>query len=454
MDLNKTDTTRYLCAAAHFDKAFRDLVLEQLVEEEYKAITVSHGVDLLTVVKHCLAARRREFIRDCLLASWFLIGILVDLTLGSIYSFPFFIVACGIVFWVKWRVRYIIGAQYLNKKNFNPHFIKVKTNQNLEVKLEQIQKNQQGNIIVYGGFSPFVGSGYDIGGWSFALNLNNHKEGIGETLSLIPFEVQELYDYVVSTIRELELPGLTIEDKLCVNGQEIRGNTNFLSDPLSRPYSQVEPGFLKKFVNQNTKHIRYYKKIKIISWNGEFIISIFLRFIKIKQKLFIEASYFILTPVKSEYQEVDSIDLGITVQKVLRVLGSSVLSTIIIWPISVFRILFKIIEPFCSWRKRRKMRKIIKETPNFNYGAVTSLREEASSPVYTQYFQKLDKEMYIKIIERQMIDSIVDFLDSKNIDTSDLKERRSEILNNGIIVSGGSIKATNLSVGKEAKINS
>ncbi|HYU76570.1 MAG TPA: hypothetical protein VEL31_28200 [Ktedonobacteraceae bacterium] len=56
--------TRYLCAAAHWDREFRDYVFNEIVYEEHKAISHVIDVDLITVVKHCFAARRRETIRN------------------------------------------------------------------------------------------------------------------------------------------------------------------------------------------------------------------------------------------------------------------------------------------------------------------------------------------------------------------------------------------------------
>jgi hypothetical protein len=59
--------------------------------------------------------------------------------------------------------------------------------------------------------------------------------------------------------------------------------------------------------------------------------------------------------------------------------------------------------------------------------------------------------MYLKILEHKILDTIVDFLDSRDVDTSDIKERRTTILNNGVIMSGGSIQAQNVAVGRGAK---
>jgi hypothetical protein len=85
--------------------------------------------------------------------------------------------------------------------------------------------------------------------------------------------------------------------------------------------------------------------------------------------------------------------------------------------------------------RHERTERLIKENPTFDYGAITSLREVASSNTYRSYFQRLDKEMYLKIIEHCLLEGIVNFVDARNIDTTDLKERQKFILNNGIIVS-------------------
>jgi hypothetical protein len=74
---DKMDATRYLCAAAHLDMVFRRQVIEQVMEEEHKAIGPSYGIDLVRVVKHCLASKRRKTVRNIILAALFICLVLV-----------------------------------------------------------------------------------------------------------------------------------------------------------------------------------------------------------------------------------------------------------------------------------------------------------------------------------------------------------------------------------------
>jgi hypothetical protein len=116
-----------------------------------------------------------------------------------------------------------------------------------------------------------------------------------------------------------------------------------------------------------------------------------------------------------------------------------------------FRVAGAILSPLSRLSERGRIRQAIARNPRFNFGAVTSIRELGMQNYYRAHFQQLDKERHVKTIEQCTIDAIVDFLGDHNIDTSDIKDRRSAILNNGVIVAGGELKADNIAVGKGAK---
>ena len=57
--------------------------------------------------------------------------------------------------------------------------------------------------------------------------------------------------------------------------------------------------------------------------------------------------------------------------------------------------------------KESVMRKLVKSSPDFDYGAETSIREAVSQLLYSQHFQKLDKERYFKIIEKRIFNMFI-----------------------------------------------
>ncbi len=456
LDFKTTDTTRFLSAAAYTNAFLRNRVFEQVIDEKHKAIVASSGVDVATVAGHCLMARRKKVVRDGLI---FALTVLLLITYAAVYdpltstlfTFLIFLVAWGIVFFDSYVIRYNVLGTYFTKKNFDPNYAGSRLGAEQQSRVKEIAAAQRGNVVVYGGFSPFVGSGLDIGGWSFTAKVNKGKEEHGHRLTPLPVQLEELHAALTKSILDLGLDGVSIEDKLYVDGQEIRDDTTFLHHPLGRPVATVDPVMVKRFMEQPTSAVRHYKCIQAISWKAELVLSIFIRFAKIKNSLFAETSYFLLPPLQESYHEVDSLHPDPTLREVLELLVVSAFKTPLMFLYSTYVTFNNIFRPFSKWRAEAQVKKAIRKNPSFNYGAMTSIRESATSDKFRRYFQKLDKEMNVKILERQILDCIVDFLESKNIDTSDLKERQETILNYGVIVSGGSIQAQSFAVGQQAR---
>jgi hypothetical protein len=71
-----------------------------------------------------------------------------------------------------------------------------------------------------------------------------------------------------------------------------------------------------------------------------------------------------------------------------------------------------------------------------DYGAKASVRELAAISGYRHFFQQVDANKYITIIERRLFEVILDFLEGKNVDTKEFRARQATVLNYGIIHSG------------------
>jgi hypothetical protein len=451
----QTEVTRYFCAAALIDPEFRHYVMEHIVHEEHRAIVVPYGVDLVSVVRYCLAAEKTELARD-----WILLGLLIIAGSLSLYvlHFPFIpvflipllllLVAWVVVAYDMWSRCYGKVAAGLAKGKFDPNNLHLSLNSQLKSKLEDLSNTQGNNAIIYSGYSPFVGAGEDIGAWSFTVDVSKGKQG---KASLTTFQLNELYHYVTCALSDLHIQNLCIEDKLFVNGQEIRDKSFILGNPYKRPCLKVDPYIVWNISENPSQNIRHYKCIRVTSWSGELILSIFLRFSRVGKNLFVEANYLLLPPLRRVYHFIDSVEVSFSLKKVLHIGGTSFLSAIPFCLFSPAKLLNRGLSVLDRIVKRRRIDREIHENPAFDYGAVSSLREVASSQFYWQHFQKLDKEMYVKVIESQILESIIKFLDTKSIDTTELKGRQEVILNNGVIVSdGGSFNATNLAVGRQA----
>jgi hypothetical protein len=444
-------TTRYLCAAAHLDVFFRSQVLSSLWDQKYCAIAPSPGIDLPTVLHHCLAARKRKLYRD--------LAILLCLFLGALIGikFPFFALffqafaIFGIVLAEEVISRFQIVAKSLLKGNYDPQIGEHGASPSQQV-LQGIDLSQKANIFVYKGFSPFVGAGIDIGGWSFALSITRGKDHPDSAAAPQDFAVTELYRNVEQALSLLNLREITLSDRVYVNGSDLRGDRRFLPDPYGSPKTHLGQDELQQLAEHPEIRARYFKVVQVVAWEGEIIVSIFLRFQKIGNSLYAEANYFLLPPLKESFHRVDAMHKSASFHQVSQVVFLALIKSFFLWSFVSLLLIGSLVRKLFVFFTNRRRRKEIYEDQTFNYGADNSLRQSAATGSYQRYFQKLDKEMCAKIIERQVLDSIIDFLDERGIDTSELRERQTTILNHGVIVSsGGTLRTGAMAVGERAK---
>ena len=323
--------------------------------------------------------------------------------------------------------------------------------------IDDFEKRTSKNLVVYSGYSPFVGSGIDIGGWSFVVDIDKGKKLLdNHRTEPLEFELSEIYAKVDDEIESLDIPNLSICDKVFINGKRIRKNRELLPEILGHPINQVSDEFLHKIMNQHETDARFYRVIQVTDWDGDLVLTAFLRFQKSKRSLFVENNYFLLPPISDSLRSVDTIKekygfrhtvfriLGIFLKTFTHTLGAI---------LNLFKEISEAISDLFSGSKEYNMKKIVKSSPDFDYGAKTSIREAVSQILYSQHFQKLDKERYFKTIEKRIFNMLTEFLDEKNIDNSEFKERETSILNNGVLVTGGNLKADNIAVGKKSSIN-
>jgi hypothetical protein len=450
----QSESTRYLCAAAYLDRGFANQVITKVLEEEHRAVAPSYGVDVVPVVRHCLTAERRRRLRDLALIGVVLVGGPVLLLAGASPAgvvLRLLLLAWAVIFVESAVNRYEVLAARLLRDRFDPAAPQAPLTRRQARLLRELHENERGNVTVYSGFSPFVGCGLDQGGWSFALNAGKGRRDLHETLEPIPFEVEQLHDEVVSALRALGLRQVRIEDRLYVNGQDIRDDRRFLPDPFARPGAWADAETLDQFLHTPTQRVRHYTCIQVVDWQGELVLSIFFRCTKAGGNLFVEASYFLLPPLREEYHKIDNLratpDLAGGAELALK----AAVGTIPILVMAPFHVLAHLTSGLTRWQERRSMRRTIRANPSFDYGATTSIRQSGMSTSYRRYFQRLDREMYVKTLEQRLLDAIIQFLDEHNVDVSDLVERQTTILNNGVMLSGGSIQAESLAVGTGAR---
>ncbi|RNB83198.1 hypothetical protein EDM59_19385 [Brevibacillus nitrificans] len=457
----KYDVTRYLCAAAELNRNVRDTIFEHVVQNPYKFVAKNYGVDLSRVVRQCLRIQTRDLATDLLLSAIMLFYVIIHFShKGLIYGIITFIpnlisswafiftlfVICGSRLWSYWEV-----SRNLSKDNFGNSLHKETLVESIYAeRLLELKQLEEGNTTYYSGYTPFVGAGNRIGGWSFVFSTQSEMD----QNEYVDISLKKMYDTMGEKIKDLQIKGMSIEDGLFVDGKTLRNHPEFLPDVLSAPNAKISDEVMQDYVGKFTEQKRYYKIIQISGWQGNFIFSTFFRLTKNDRQMFVEVNYYLLPPLKKNYYAIDQLRVGIPAS----IIGKTILISIIPAIVSPFLAPFRFISRLnLLLNKRggnsRKVERQVKDNPVFDYGAAQSLREIVASDKMQNFFQDADVIMYQKQVERYLMEGMTEYLKSQGVDVSEFNKRKEAIIQQGITINGGNFEVENLVGGNQIKHN-
>lgn len=449
--MSNDETTRLLCASAFTaGHGFRETVLNRF-EEPHHATAPEVGVDIALVARVCKFVANRERKYDWL---FFLIGLAAAIAAAAIdpiFGLVVAVLASAPLYFQKSLKEQEILLSNFQRAKFDASKVTEKFNAPLEPEMLSGFPMSDQNLIVYRDFTPFVGAGGSLGGWSFTVSLDKPPEqGLNGAPQRPPraFESDELYGAIDRAIESLGLEHLRIRNFCFVHGADIRENRDILPHIYMQPVQRLDEQAIAAYKKASDARVRHYQWISIEDWGNQLVLSYFLRCAIRGTNLFVEINRYLLTPLAGRYHSVDKLPDSSWKQKVALTIIS-----LVVGPIWVLRSVFAALGRFSKYlselfgtKERNRLREI-KQNPTYNYGAQTSIRQALGSGAFSHYFQKLDGDFYTKVLEYRILDAIVEFLDEHDIDTSEIRERRALILNSGIIVQGGDVRAESLAVG-------
>jgi hypothetical protein len=440
------NATRYMCAAVQLDSTLNRRILAGTVEQPLRAIASSPGVDLATVLKYAVAARRRQRITDIILLLalplWLFFGL--GLVLGWLA-----------VTIERFRTSYRVLAPKLRQSVFDPAQAPEPASDRMRRRIADLAACDRGNVTIYPGYEPFLGFGGQVKEWSFVTDIS--KPAPGETVRR--FTVAEVHDRVAAAVGALNLPGVAVDDRLFAAGDDLLNGSmpavapRLLPDPFSAPRQQVGRDVIRQQWDIPQDRARPYLALRITGWSGELVMTMFVRFVQYgDEHLYAEAEYRLLGPMRKDYHSVDNLRDRPSFRQVGRIAAAALPVAIVRQIRSPFVVFSELFRTMTSRSAQRRDRREIAEERTFNYGAPIAPREMAMDTRYHRHFQWTDKEHYLKIIERKVLDTLEQFLDAHGIDSSDIRERQNTILNFGLMATGnGQIKADTMAVGINAK---
>ena len=430
---------------------FRRRILH-FFHKNYDAVAPEFGLDVRLLIQICLAGeqlQRRYRLVFAATSLLMLLGYLLDMPALIILGA---LVAAGAnVSRANAASRH---AQGFRRGDFNyAACVQQYGQQPIPKRIEDALPVAGQNLILYRGFIPFIGAGIQESGWSFNCALNAPR-GENAKQSVTPFTATELYAHIKTALQAMQLPGLRCMDPVFVHGTQARGPEDLCSGPWQRPAQVIAAARLAQCLGTSERHMRHYLCVQIADWGGEIITTYYVRFVLRGNGLYVEFNRYFLGPVEDSYRKVDKLAKIRWQERLQRWLAACVLGPFMAFVATLLLLvdeLSRFAEAFSMDRYVRERAEHIEYSASYNFGAGTSLREALSAPTWRHYFQRSDEDFNRKLIERKLLDELADFLEAHGYDSADIRERRTTILNNGIIVHGGNVQAEALAVGTGAK---
>jgi hypothetical protein len=448
---DRSETTRLLCANAVLgDQSFRAQVLDHLHPEGCGfAPEIGLDVDLLGRMCKRMESRYRSYsalllaaaavvVATGLLGLWWVAGATL-LAMAAVHVHR------------TWSERKL-AREFFARGVYDPERVRSELVKNIALDKAVRLPVEDQNLVVYRDFTPFVGAGQSLDELTFVVDISKSREGSEGTRS---FGLEELVSEIRDRVNDSALPGLDLRQIYFIHGSDVRSLGELLPNEYECPVQHVPDSVRQAVTNTNGLHVREYQRATVTDFGRELVVSDFLRLSLQGKVLFVENNRYLLAPIDSRYRGVDALKDPSFIS-----FAESVMFSVIIGPLSAFGALVflaadaKKAMNTVSGRRSRLLREGIDRDPFYNYGAANSLRGKFAGRAYTHYFQKKDSDFFQQMLLKVVLDAVVEFLDRHDIDTSDLRERKTMILNSGIIVHGGDVKAESLAVGTGAAASS
>ncbi|AOR32421.1 hypothetical protein BFF78_16305 [Streptomyces fodineus] len=469
-----SDATRLLCAGTYLDPVYRTTVIRELLTHRFRVVAPSYGYDAVPVLAHALAARRLHRIRLALLGAGGVVTFLL-MAVGVLDGFA----ALLLVLWMLWAtafLRRVVTLQQLSARlarrtgadgrtrGFDgsyPEHPELTAQLIAKIDREQTSDSSQ---ICYGGYKPFVGAGDQVRRWSTAellvgapVSAFDGRQAPGmhglpgmptasgangpepRRKEIVPFTVEDITDYVsarmTSELRD-EADRLARIEGLAVERSTFTTAVTTLHGALTAIPAQSVDHWQDAYGSG-----RAYLCIRVGSWNQELVTTAFVGFDLKGSTLHTEFYSYVLGPIRGSFHLVDRLPARLDGRTLLKVAWHTLRAT----PEATLRSLFSrapsALSGLLPWKRNRIELPKPVDTSEFglgryadtvvNRGALTSIRELASSGVFHVFFQETDTIKYTQIVERQLLHVIRDFLQEHNVDLAEHEARQTNILNYG-----------------------
>jgi hypothetical protein len=332
----------------------------------------------------------------------------------------------------------------------------------MEARIAMIEAAQWGNVTLYGGENPFIGTGKEVDRhWSIAIELDRARSARQDLAprhaprGYVPIDPVELHRAIRERLLKLNdhrLPAnervsaLVVNDHLAGSGL-VRWDSPLLDMTRKIPYSQASPEAIDALIRHPQAGLRYYQRVSVsdegpaVTSRGRKIIdgvdqgvavSAFVHVAVEGRMFYLEFVRTALPPIQYDYRIIDLIPT-MSSGKFWAMIATSALkslfSAVICSPLGIYRALRQM-----SHEKNHEQESTSPRGRIFgDFGSKVSVRELGAAKKFATYIQQFDVDKYTKVIERLLIETVMDFLYGKGVDISEFVNSAGPIINGDIV---------------------
>jgi hypothetical protein len=447
--------TRLLCAATHLHASFADHVNGRLLKVSYSAICPSWGVDHVAVARHASLARARRLARDAKLVRTQLgIAALTLLVLGLALLGPItflaavflelavlaggFLVAWGLVF-EHYRAARTDAMALVD--GAPPRESAPALAPEMEDRLDLLK---DGNVVVFSGSTPFIGSGVYLDDWTMTLDVSQGPAdpATGTRPASRPFDAAQLHHELLRTVPLGDLTDIRARNRLYVSGTHAPNVAEIVPPPTprrQRPRSVLSAEELDRIIVEPQEGARVYACFEKPGWRGQIVVSTFVRAARYENTLFVEGASFVLLPLSARFYDV--FQLPLRKSEELRAVALTAATKAV-----------PLLLGSTGRRSRRRhgaredrealeaIEELRERNRDVDFGATSSLRSETADSERSKHYASVDEFMYFLVLRRRVWTCMKDFLVDHCVDTAEFDRQLVSIVDRTGIFKVGDLK--------------
>ncbi|HEY2519584.1 MAG TPA: hypothetical protein VGJ19_05700 [Streptosporangiaceae bacterium] len=455
------ETTRYLSAATQLNVEYARNVIKEVVGEKFRALAPTYGIDIPVVAMWAIRSMSIRARRDYLLAG--LLTIIVAclaLTPMSLWLLAIAALAAMaawlVVAWEHWERVHNVVIRTMLRNRFKLANAPEPPRAADRERLAEIRRRRDGNLVVFSGPSAFVGCGKTV--WSQRLLLDASRgpdDDNGQPTVPQPFSTRDLHAALIEAFDHgaglgQSLQNIKVYERLFVNGQHIQNNHQLLPDPYRPPPTSVSQGLLDEATTHPSPEARTYVCVEMPGWQGQLVVTLFVRAVHAGGSLFVEWTFKVLPPLRQSFLMIDRFYDQSRAQQLKNSLGRGLCTM----PGALLKSPYWAVKTSRAARvaRNRALRQSgqIRRGFIFDYGARRSIRETASArgKQGEHYFLARDQAMYLLLAEKTLTRTVGAFLKDHGVSLAEFESQIKVIFDNSIKV--GNIDGSGVVVGHQS----